>query len=1069
MSDPILKKARLDALGPGYVGRGQALCDAGAVSRLRQGRVGDSVVLTGVVSDAEEAVYRVYVDVSDAGVEGDCSCARRRQCEHVAALVLTARAGLARPERPAAVEARSPVARSSQQRMVYLLRLSEDGRELSVCPSRRSLDDSGEPVATPYALSRLEDARQPDYIGEDDLRILHELADRMAGALDLVWSPLGPRSQGLLRAMLATGRCHWNEVGGPVLSEGEPVSAHLHWQVLPSGYQVLMLEDEAEDGTRQLPLLPPWRVNPDSGQCRPLVTGHEDERVAELLEAGPVAPAEVEDLRQRLADEAPGFPRPQALELEQLPSREPIPWLALRMVELGTGQRFSQEPAACLRFIYGPVTLDWDEETASALVDANRVVSVERDRAAEELALARLDEAGLVPLDSVPGRDYRPGEGGFFVARKAAQAVQTWVDLQAQQEALEADGWQISGRAEFSPRLVEPEAWYGDLLAADEQGDLFDLDLGIVADGERHSLLPALLAWIERTPPGLMQAILEGSQRSSRPVILSLDDQRVVRLGADRLADTLRALVDAFDQSPSLKRGRLRLPRARLAELAPAGRRWQLGGDNALTELSQRLSDFEGVPSLPAPQGLNAELRPYQSYGLGWMQFLREFGFGGILADDMGLGKTIQTLAHIQTEKEAGRLNRPALVIAPTSLLFNWRAEARRFAPDLKVLTLHGPERKGQFQWIDESDLVLTTYPLLSRDAAELIAHEFHLLILDEAQSIKNPRTRAAREVRRLRARHRLCLSGTPLENHLGELWALFDFLMPGMLGSYSRFRKVFQKPIERQTDDERRETLARRIRPFFLRRTKSEVAPELPPKTEMVRAVALEGAQRRLYERYRVALHDKVRRALAGPGLDKSRIVVLDALLRLRQICCDPALLKEGAAARAGSAKRELLRELLPELVAEGRRVLIFSQFVTMLELIEQDLAALGIEHVKLTGQTRDRRAVVERFQSGQVPVFLISLKAGGVGLNLTAADTVIHYDPWWNPAVEDQATDRAHRIGQDQKVFVYRLLTEQTVEEKVFELQQSKRGLIEGLLGGGGALKLEAEDLDALFEPLA
>jgi SNF2 family DNA or RNA helicase len=482
------------------------------------------------------------------------------------------------------------------------------------------------------------------------------------------------------------------------------------------------------------------------------------------------------------------------------------------------------------------------------------------------------------------------------------------------------------------------------------------------------------------------------------------------------------------------------------------------------------LADFDGVDVLPEPPGLQAELRPYQSYGLGWLQFLREYGFGGILADDMGLGKTLQTLAHVLMEKQDGRLRQPALVVAPTSLLFNWRAEARRFTPDLSVLTLHGADRKGQFQWIDESDLVLTTYPLLSRDGDLLARHDFHLLILDEAQAIKNPRTRAAREVRRLRAHHRLCLSGTPLENHLGELWSLFDFLMPGMLGGQTRFRQQVQRPIERNDDHDRREALARRIRPFFLRRTKQEVAPELPPKTEMVRAVTLEGPQLRLYERYRVAMHDKVRRAINGPGLDKSRILVLNALLKLRQICCDPRLLKDVEGVETmPSAKREMLGQLLPDLVEEGRRILVFSQFVSMLNLIEKDLEAMGIRFVKLTGQTRDRQAVVERFQTGQVPVFLISLKAGGVGLNLTAADTVIHYDPWWNPAVEDQATDRAHRIGQDQNVFVYRLLTEQTVEQKVFELQQSKRGLVESLFGGGGAINLTSDDLDTLFEPLS
>ncbi|HMA99021.1 MAG TPA: DEAD/DEAH box helicase, partial [Wenzhouxiangella sp.] len=472
------------------------------------------------------------------------------------------------------------------------------------------------------------------------------------------------------------------------------------------------------------------------------------------------------------------------------------------------------------------------------------------------------------------------------------------------------------------------------------------------------------------------------------------------------------------------------------------------------------------LESLAEPVGLRAELRDYQRQGLGWLQFLRETGFGGILADDMGLGKTVQSLANILAEQQAGRLDRPVLVVAPTSLMHNWRSEAKRFAPGLKVLTLHGSDRRGQFQWIPDSDLVLTTYPLLSRDISWLEKCQWHQVILDEAQAIKNPRTRAARAVRRLETRHRLCLTGTPMENHLGELWSQFDFLMPGLLGSESQFKAQFRQPIEKMGSAERRAVLARRIRPFFLRRTKAEVAPELPPKTEIVRIVPLGGSQRRLYEAMREEMQERVRAALRTQGPDRGRIVILDALLRLRQICCDPRLVEDGSRSDSSdSAKLGLLMDLLPEMVIEGRRILLFSQFVRMLELIEVELGRRNIPFVKLTGQTRDRPKVIEAFQRGEVPVFLISLRAGGVGLNLTAADTVIHYDPWWNPAVEDQATDRAHRIGQDRKVFVYRLLTEDTIEERVQRLQASKRELIDGLLGGGGAVNLGAEELELLL----
>jgi SNF2 family DNA or RNA helicase len=488
-------------------------------------------------------------------------------------------------------------------------------------------------------------------------------------------------------------------------------------------------------------------------------------------------------------------------------------------------------------------------------------------------------------------------------------------------------------------------------------------------------------------------------------------------------------------------------------------------------DLARRLPGANGPRETAPPAGLNAELRAYQREGLAWMQFLREHGLSGVLADDMGLGKTVQTLAHILAEKEAGRLDRPALIVLPTTLVHNWCEEARRFAPGLRVLNLHGPERHDRFAQIGEHDLILTTYALLWRDHEALVQHDYHLLILDEAQYVKNATTKSAASIRSLRARHRLCLTGTPLENHLGELWAQFDFLLPGFLGSQRDFAKRWRTPIEKDGDSVRRQLLARRIRPFMLRRRKDEVAKELPPKTTIVRTVDLEGAQRDLYETVRSAMQEKVRAAISEHGFARSHIVVLDALLKLRQVCCDPSLVKLKQAKRVEeSAKLDLLIAMLPELIEEGRRVLVFSQFTGMLAIIAAALDKAGIAYAMLTGETTDRRAAVRRFQEGVVPLFLISLKAGGVGLNLTAADTVIHYDPWWNPAAENQATDRAHRLGQDKPVFVYKLIAAGSIEEKIVAMQEKKAALAASILSddAAGAVKFSAEDLDALFAPI-
>jgi SNF2 family DNA or RNA helicase len=519
--------------------------------------------------------------------------------------------------------------------------------------------------------------------------------------------------------------------------------------------------------------------------------------------------------------------------------------------------------------------------------------------------------------------------------------------------------------------------------------------------------------------------------------------------------------------------GSLRMGRpdaARLAQLDALTLQWH-GGEH-LRDFAQRLRDYRRQ-AVTAPVGLNAELRPYQLEGVNWMQTLRILEVGGILGDDMGLGKTLQTLAHLLLEKEAGRLDRPCLVVVPTSLIPNWQDEAARFAPALRVLTLHGSARQQHYEHLTEYDLLLTTYALLPRDIDRLAELPLHVVVLDEAQNIKNASSKAAQAAGRLVARQRLCLTGTPLENHLGELWSLFQFLMPGWLGDAKSFNRDYRNPIEKQGDSDRLQHLTARIRPFLLRRRKEQVARELPPKNEILHWVELSPAQRDLYETVRLAMDSKVREEIDRKGLARSQIVILDALLKLRQVCCDLRLVKGEAtkpARGSSSGKLDSLMDMLVELLAEGRRVLLFSQFTSMLALIEEELRSRAIDYVQITGDTKDRRTPVRRFQNGEVPLFLISLKAGGTGLNLTAADTVIHYDPWWNPAAESQATDRAHRIGQDKPVFVYKLIARATVEEKIQQLQRRKAELAAGVLdfGNQGGWQLEQSDIEALLAPL-
>src|SRR5881394_3476859 len=449
---------------------------------------------------------------------------------------------------------------------------------------------------------------------------------------------------------------------------------------------------------------------------------------------------------------------------------------------------------------------------------------------------------------------------------------------------------------------------------------------------------------------------------------------------------------------------------------------------------------------------LEEVLRPYQRQGVAWLQFLRDNKFGGILADEMGLGKTLQTLAFIHSCHANRKLSGPVLIVCPTSLVFNWLAEAKKFTPGLKAGALHGTGRHQHFEDMARNDLVITSYALIRRDAERYRELEFDTLVLDEAQHIKNRQTQNAQAVKAIRAPHRLVLTGTPLENSVLDLWSIFDFLMPGYLGSATDFRERYEQPITRDKDEAVQARLGRRLRPFILRRLKTEVAKDLPAKLEQVSYCELTDDQAEIYKQVLAVSRKEVMDAVGAHGVAKSKMIVLNALLRLRQICCDLRLLKLDNAEFTddSSGKLAMFGELLEEAVDGGHRVLVFSQFTTMLALLKDKLAAENIEFCYLDGATTNRGAVVEKFQgNAKIPVFLISLKAGGVGLTLTGADTVVHFDPWWNPAVEDQATDRAHRIGQTRVVTSYKLITRGTVEEKILTLQQKKREIIQGTLG--------------------
>ena len=1016
-----------------------------------------------------------------------CTCPVGSHCKHVAAMLLRALEERSTPDRVspgvlswvedlrrASIAVAKKKARPSgaRQQLFYMLKWTPDQRHFGIEIAKGKFPDSAEEW---WNIERAL-LNPPQFVSETDLGILRPLwADRLHET-GLRAFGLGPRHGAeTLQRLVESSRFYVDNGDGLPLEEGQPRPATIGWRVDARGLQrPLLLAQPA--AALIIPVQPPWYVDLAEGEAGPLEVTGNPAVINRLFSLPPLSAKEASVVAQTLDELAPELPKPTedatirlrtvdaplqpVLQLDTVPTHGNRAWR-------GYGSSLTGDFFDVARplFRYADVDVRPDERHEFVTLPEGETVHLKRRPDAESRALQALTAAGFEKLPSHTLDTFgRPPDGVYGLASERA-----WTAfMQEGRDALRAAGWQVEYPEDFRHHLLEVDGWEADLVESDN--GWFDLDMGVIVEGQRLALAPLLAALFRRDPRWLDSLQIEAIA-DDEPIELQTPLRQRIRVPASRikpLAATLIDLFDGFSGGETLRVSRFDAPR--LSELTDTSR-WQFKGQGDILALADQLRAAQGITSIAAPAGLRLELRDYQKEGLAWLQFLRAQNLSGILADDMGLGKTAQTLAHLLLEKEAGRLDKPALIVLPTSLIFNWKHEAARFAPDLKVLSLHGPERKSRFSEIADNDVVLTTYPLLWRDADELMQHSYHLLILDEAQTVKNAQSQGAEAVRKIDARHRLCLTGTPLENHLGELWSQFDFLLPGFLGASRQFVKHWRTPIEKQNDRQRRDLLARRIRPFILRRKKEDVAQELPPKTIIVRSVELEGGQRDLYETVRAAMDVKVRDEIASRGFNRSQIVILDALLKLRQVCCDPRLVKAGAARKVQErAKLDLLMAMLPELVDEGRRILVFSQFTSMLALIEEELTAVGIDYALLTGDTSDRETPISRFQSGEVPVFLISLKAGGVGLNLTAADTVIHYDPWWNPAVENQATDRAHRLGQDKPVFVYKLIVGGSIEEKILALQERKAELAAGILSEdrGIDLKFGSDDLAALFAPL-
>jgi len=701
-------------------------------------------------------------------------------------------------------------------------------------------------------------------------------------------------------------------------------------------------------------------------------------------------------------------------------------------------------------------------------------LTIQRDTASERHAAALLQQAGLTSISAQASyrfllaldkkkRTNNEDAYCWFPEPQLTTPKQYWPWFRSHAaRQLIKQGWSVNFDSNFGHEilsLTEREV----VPKLEECNDgWFDLSVGIEHNGETYNLIPLLadLLASER-----MDELRE--RKASEPFLLYLPKGGAIELAAGRLRVILHQLASFITPGQSENPKIHPLDAAALS----AQQDLHISAPKSLKKYTHSPSTDADLKNIVPPTDLQATLRDYQLDGFRWMHFLLRQNLHGILADDMGLGKTIQTLAFLLDQQKQGNAT-PSLIVAPTSVVFNWAAEAQKFTPALKVLTYQGSKRKRSLTVMEHADIVITSYAILQRDIGELEKKNFHLIALDEAQYIKNAKAKVTQAAYRLNGKFRLCLSGTPIENNLGELWSLMRFLLPDYLGSEQDFKLRYRDPIEKDEDEERQQMLNQRLAPLILRRTKDQVATELPPKTIMVHPIDLSTYQRDIYETVRATMDKKVREAIAARGINQSQIVFLDALLKLRQICCDPILLKtrdeQQKTLEKRSAKLAYLMDLLEILSKEKRRVLIFSQFTTMLDLIAQELTRMDLSYLLLTGNTKDRGALVKKFQNSKIPVFLISLKAGGTGLNLTAADTVIHYDPWWNPAAENQATDRAYRIGQDKPVFVHKLICSGTVEERIQALQAKKSALADALLGNSSkSSSITQEQIEELLKP--
>ncbi|MES2823404.1 MAG: DEAD/DEAH box helicase [Pseudomonadota bacterium] len=908
----------------------------------------------------------------------------------------------------------------------------------------------------PYFVQLQHLERPPQFLSPQDRNILQALVtadaewfNHQSGGLPEL------NTWGFLQELLATGRCYSEYQPGrwQLLAQGEDCSLQLCWLINERGEQ--FLDWQTPQSESKVFYVSRTRF------CKPLLYNTRDHRLGlAITELNAQAEKAISKIKPLNADAVEYFlqchqddweqltlPLPVLLSCEET-SAQLIPLIVCQSV------RVPSEPHGIRNEIQLHFALATEHyctriegKSAPTYWDGSRLHQLQYDES--EIKLRQAEIARNLAYFSA-----RQHFGEDLPSVWYSRKEEDWQQLFGETiHHLTALGANVVIAQHFFQHYVFADSWQVEMQKGDDKGVHFSIHLSV---GKLQIDLGELLAQLQTLNQQLKPAGKGKNQRFTLP------DGRLLLIPAAQIKSLTEELGDLrYEAGVGFQ-----LPKRELHRLAsihhrlPSATDWQGDLDHLHNAINLHQSPIVLDSKLSC---VNAELRPYQWLGVCWMQHIKQHNINGLLADDMGLGKTLQTLAHLSFEHQQQRLTHPALIIMPTTLLQNWAREIKRFTPQLRVKIIHGVNRHQWWASLNEYDIVLSSYQLLINDLEHWQAQPLSWLILDEAQAIKNPRTRVSQAVREIACENKLCLSGTPVENHLGELWSILDFLMPGCLGSAKHFKSHFQKPVELDGNANRMAQLLERIAPFMLRRSKDQIARDLPAKTEIYQSIPLNDDQQQFYQQLKSLCWSDLQTQLDdtdAPG--QQHIMVLNALLKLRQACCDPALLD---APHISSAKREYCVQMLCELVAEKRSVLVFSQFTSMLELLAEALTKENIPYLMLTGKSQHRQQLVDDFQAGKAPIFLISLKAGGTGLNLTHADTVIHYDPWWNQAAEQQATDRAHRIGQDKPVFVYKLITENTIEEKIAALQARKAVLSQHV---NNQAQLSGENFAFKFEDL-